>query len=57
MARVVAVKADGVERHGLLAPRVIGGVEDLHAVLVEDGENVALAVGENKKTIHNYTLR
>lgn len=57
MARVVAVKADGVERHGLLAPRVIGGVEDLHAVLVEDGEDVALAVGENKKTIHNYTLR
>jgi len=30
-------QADGVDRHGLLAPCVVRGVEDLPAALVDDG--------------------
>ena len=44
------------ERHGLATPGVICGVEDLHAVLVEDGENAALLVGEYKMTIYYFTF-
>ena len=37
--RVAAVQPDGIERYRLLAPRIVGGIEDLRAVLIHNAED------------------
>ena len=37
--RVAAVQPDGIERYRLLAPRIVGGFEDLRPILIHNGED------------------
>ena len=41
MSRVATVKAYCADRHRLFAPRIVGGIEDLGAVLIHNGEDAA----------------
>lgn len=39
MPRVASVQTDGVECHRLFAPRIVGGIENLRAILIHNAEN------------------
>ena len=41
MSRIATVKAYCADRHRLTAPRIVGGIEDLGAVLIHNAEDVA----------------
>ena len=38
MSRIATVKAYCADRHRLTAPRIVGGIEDLGAILILNGE-------------------
>lgn len=37
MSRIATVQPDGVERYRLTAPRIVGGIEGLCAVIIHNG--------------------
>ncbi|UKK82132.1 hypothetical protein [Segatella bryantii] len=39
VSRVATVQPDGIERNSLSAPRIVGGIEDLRAVLIHNAED------------------
>ena len=39
MPRVASVQAYGIERNSLSAPRIVGGIEDLRAILIHNTED------------------
>jgi len=47
------VQAYGIERYRLLAPRIVGGIEDLRAVLIHNGKDAAQIVRENRKILEH----
>ena len=41
MSRIPTVKAYCAERHRLTAPRIVGGIENLHTILIHNAEDAA----------------
>ena len=41
MSRIATVKAYCTYRHRLTAPRIVGGIEALRAILIHNGEDAA----------------
>ena len=41
MSRIATVKAYCADRHRLTAPRIVGGIENLRAILIHNAEDVA----------------
>ena len=56
VTRVATVQTDGVELHGLLAPCVVGSIENLRAVFIHNGEDAAYIISEDEIIFHRAVL-
>lgn len=56
MSRIATVKAYCADRHRLTAPRIVGGIENLRAILIHNAEDASKIVREGNIMSHPVVI-